>query len=212
MHLLPLPHRHDAHWPQAQHPCILQHFDAFLERVNGKRVAVFLDYDGAQGAAAAAATAAALQRRSTASSQNQGQRGAAACWVAVRCRKAHSNSSTHVLLTRRAAAPWTCSAGTLTPIVNNPDDAILSPQVLAAAAVAAAGAAACTPAAVAAAARFRRKLRCAPASTPRALTHMPPLLTRPADARHRAAGGAPVSDGHHQRPRAGQGRGLCAAA
>jgi hypothetical protein len=32
--------------PQAKHPCILQHFDAFLERVNGKRVAVFLDYDG----------------------------------------------------------------------------------------------------------------------------------------------------------------------
>lgn len=31
---------------QVQHPCILQHFDAFLERVNGKRVAVFLDYDG----------------------------------------------------------------------------------------------------------------------------------------------------------------------
>lgn len=31
---------------QAKHPCILQHFDAFLERVNGKRVAVFLDYDG----------------------------------------------------------------------------------------------------------------------------------------------------------------------
>jgi hypothetical protein len=32
---------------QDEHPCILQHFDAFLERVNGKRVAVFLDYDGA---------------------------------------------------------------------------------------------------------------------------------------------------------------------
>eukprot|EP00882_Tetradesmus_deserticola_P002349 GHRQ01002506.1.p1 GENE.GHRQ01002506.1~~GHRQ01002506.1.p1 ORF type:complete len:190 (+),score=49.88 GHRQ01002506.1:213-782(+) len=47
-----------------EHPCILQHFDAFLERVNGKRVAVFLDYDG-----------------------------------------------------------------TLTPIVNNPDNAVLSPQM-----------------------------------------------------------------------------------
>lgn len=31
---------------QAKHPCILQHFNTFLERVNGKRVAVFLDYDG----------------------------------------------------------------------------------------------------------------------------------------------------------------------
>jgi hypothetical protein len=31
---------------QDEHPCILQHFDTFLERVNGKRVAVFLDYDG----------------------------------------------------------------------------------------------------------------------------------------------------------------------
>lgn len=31
---------------QVKHPCILQHFDSFLERVNGKRVAVFLDYDG----------------------------------------------------------------------------------------------------------------------------------------------------------------------
>ncbi|KAF8065492.1 TPP1 [Scenedesmus sp. PABB004] len=31
---------------RAAHPCILKHFDAFLERVNGKRVAVFLDYDG----------------------------------------------------------------------------------------------------------------------------------------------------------------------
>lgn len=31
---------------QVKHPCILQHFGAFLERVNGKRVAVFLDYDG----------------------------------------------------------------------------------------------------------------------------------------------------------------------
>lgn len=31
---------------QEEHPCILQHFNAFLERVNGKRVAVFLDYDG----------------------------------------------------------------------------------------------------------------------------------------------------------------------
>ncbi|WIA16606.1 hypothetical protein OEZ85_013273 [Tetradesmus obliquus] len=47
-----------------EHPCILQHFDTFLERVNGKRVAVFLDYDG-----------------------------------------------------------------TLTPIVNNPDNAVLSPQM-----------------------------------------------------------------------------------
>jgi hypothetical protein len=31
---------------QVKHPCILQHFDAFLEMVSGKRVAVFLDYDG----------------------------------------------------------------------------------------------------------------------------------------------------------------------
>jgi trehalose 6-phosphate phosphatase len=52
-----------AAW-RVKHPCILQHFDTFLERVNGKRVAVFLDYDG-----------------------------------------------------------------TLTPIVNNPDQAIMSPQM-----------------------------------------------------------------------------------
>lgn len=52
-----------AAW-RVEHPCILQHFDAFLEMVSGKRVAVFLDYDG-----------------------------------------------------------------TLTPIVNNPDQAIMSPQM-----------------------------------------------------------------------------------
>jgi hypothetical protein len=33
--------------PQAQHPCVLEHFDSFAEQARGKRIAVFLDYDGA---------------------------------------------------------------------------------------------------------------------------------------------------------------------
>eukprot|EP00879_Flechtneria_rotunda_P004952 GHRR01005226.1.p1 GENE.GHRR01005226.1~~GHRR01005226.1.p1 ORF type:complete len:424 (+),score=131.44 GHRR01005226.1:209-1480(+) len=48
-----LQHQPQVHQPtratlflQDKHPCILQHFDVFLQRVNGKRVAVFLDYDG----------------------------------------------------------------------------------------------------------------------------------------------------------------------
>lgn len=31
---------------QASHPCILSSFDDFLEQASGKRVVVFLDYDG----------------------------------------------------------------------------------------------------------------------------------------------------------------------
>lgn len=31
---------------QAEHPCILERFNEFLKLVSGKRVAVFLDYDG----------------------------------------------------------------------------------------------------------------------------------------------------------------------
>jgi len=31
---------------QAQHPSILEHFDDFTSLLNGKRLAVFLDYDG----------------------------------------------------------------------------------------------------------------------------------------------------------------------
>ena len=32
--------------PQASHPCLLSHFDAFEARLRGRRLAVFLDYDG----------------------------------------------------------------------------------------------------------------------------------------------------------------------
>ena len=32
---------------QAQYPCVLEHFDSFAEQARGKRIAVFLDYDGA---------------------------------------------------------------------------------------------------------------------------------------------------------------------
>jgi hypothetical protein len=32
---------------QAQYPCALEHFDSFAEQARGKRIAVFLDYDGA---------------------------------------------------------------------------------------------------------------------------------------------------------------------
>lgn len=81
---------------QVQHPCILQHFDTFLERVNGKRVAVFLDYDGTfwvQGSSR---------------------------WTGV-CRWFNPPPSDRSALT--------LPAGTLTPIVNNPDQAIMSPQV-----------------------------------------------------------------------------------
>jgi hypothetical protein len=45
---------------QVKHPCILQHFDTFLERVNGKRVAVFLDYDGTFPNAAAGSPSCAM--------------------------------------------------------------------------------------------------------------------------------------------------------
>jgi hypothetical protein len=31
---------------QAEHPCVLEKFGAFLEAARGRRVAVFLDYDG----------------------------------------------------------------------------------------------------------------------------------------------------------------------
>jgi hypothetical protein len=31
---------------QERHPCVLEHFSRFLELVDCKRVAVFLDYDG----------------------------------------------------------------------------------------------------------------------------------------------------------------------
>jgi hypothetical protein len=41
---LPLPL--DVSPPQERHPCIIQSFDSFLQHVNGKRLAVFLDYDG----------------------------------------------------------------------------------------------------------------------------------------------------------------------
>ena len=38
---------------QERHPCVLEHFSRFLELVDGKRVAVFLDYDGASVCCAA---------------------------------------------------------------------------------------------------------------------------------------------------------------
>lgn len=83
---LPLP-------SQDEHPCILQHFDTFLERVNGKRVAVFLDYDG-------------------------GCCSTCCCCPAI-CTSSSASHACCVLL----------PTGTLTPIVNNPDNAVLSPQV-----------------------------------------------------------------------------------
>jgi hypothetical protein len=84
---------------QAKHPCILQHFNTFLERVNGKRVAVFLDYDGTFT-----------------------QPGW--CWCSCTCKPPPHRRS-------QLIRPFLLilSAGTLTPIVNNPDQAIMSPQV-----------------------------------------------------------------------------------
>jgi hypothetical protein len=35
--------------PQAEHPCILSHFSEFALSLKGKRLAVFLDYDGERG-------------------------------------------------------------------------------------------------------------------------------------------------------------------
>ena len=32
---------------QAKHPCALSHFSEFISLLRGKRLAVFLDYDGA---------------------------------------------------------------------------------------------------------------------------------------------------------------------
>lgn len=87
---------------QAKHPCILQHFDSFLERVNGKRVAVFLDYDGAR---------MRCSSRSTSTEHS------------------YQTSILNTPLVHCARCVPVLYAGTLTPIVNNPDQAIMSPQV-----------------------------------------------------------------------------------
>ena len=44
---------------QAQYPCVLEHFDSFAEQARGKRIAVFLDYDGAGSLPAMLGVAAA---------------------------------------------------------------------------------------------------------------------------------------------------------
>ena len=33
---------------QARYPCVLEHFDSFAAHARDKRIAVFLDYDGAR--------------------------------------------------------------------------------------------------------------------------------------------------------------------
>ena len=70
---------------QGKHPCALANFPKFVELLKGKRLAVFLDYDGA----------------------------------------ASMPSLTPVPLTSLFCLP----SGTLTPIVPNPEDAVLSDQV-----------------------------------------------------------------------------------
>ena len=88
--------------PQEEHPCALHHFDQIAAAAAGKLVAVFLDYDGAP----------ALARDWV--------------WLAI---------CPAVLSAVATAAQYCFSsivralAGTLTPIVANPDAALLSDQV-----------------------------------------------------------------------------------
>ena len=74
---------------QAKHPCALSHFSEFISLLRGKRLAVFLDYDGAGNAST------------------------------LRCSPYPFPNTRY----------QNCNSGTLTPIVPNPEDAILSEQV-----------------------------------------------------------------------------------
>jgi hypothetical protein len=43
----PAAHTSNLDRVQANHPCIMENFEQFKAALNGKRLAVFLDYDGA---------------------------------------------------------------------------------------------------------------------------------------------------------------------
>jgi len=84
---------------QESHPCVLQRFDRFLQYIKGKRLVVFLDYDGmcAAGVFCDGAT--------------------------------HQHLHVAPLHTLLLLKPMALVAGTLTPIVSKPDMAFMSEQV-----------------------------------------------------------------------------------
>lgn len=78
---------------QEQHPSVLEHFEDFAKLLQGKRLAVFLDYDGKH-------------------------------WPV----HAHSLAHTTSLVPSHTMSMFVF-AGTLTPIVKDPDGAFMSSQV-----------------------------------------------------------------------------------
>ena len=84
---------------QAAHPSVLDHFDEFASTLRGKRLAVFLDYDGE-------ALPGTLHWH----------------WQPYLMTPASQLSAQFV-------DAFHCNVGTLTPIVKNPDAAFMSDQV-----------------------------------------------------------------------------------
>lgn len=98
--------------PQEEHPCALHSFDQIAALAAGKLVSVFLDYDGAL-----CCTARLLVV------------GAGAWQHALMCcSRAAQPHNRPWLRQRPARRPGPAAAGTLTPIVSNPDLALMSEQ------------------------------------------------------------------------------------
>lgn len=93
--------------PQLNHPCILEHLDDFKLAIEGKRLAVFLDYDGKWLARHAPFPKSSVLRVFLGGGRATAGQGA----------------------TRPMPVAGLRCAGTLTPIVPNPDDAVMSEEV-----------------------------------------------------------------------------------
>lgn len=135
---------------QVKYPCILANFDEFAGRLRGKRLAVFLDYDGRSGHVGAwmcgwnGASGEALAQRGKPSpgASWKIRTGPTWAWGVARgallglgesCTRkplvgGHSRGGPGLRLAFQSFPISRC-AGTLTPIVSNPDAALISQQV-----------------------------------------------------------------------------------